>query len=65
MKRLSVEAKMTAYNEAVNYLRSEECSYDKDEDRAARKWLADKLDAECDRWLSNLRNWPPEKESDE
>ena len=61
MKRLSVDAKMTAYNEAIEYLRTEECSYDTDEDRAARKWLAEKLDSECNKWLDGLRTYPPKK----
>jgi hypothetical protein len=54
MKRISRDAKIIVYNEAVDYLASEECSYDNEIDiRAARKWLRNKLDKECDRWLKN------------
>ncbi len=55
MKRFSTDAKLAAYNEAIEYLRTEECSYDKDEDRAARKWLADKLDKECNKWYGSIK----------
>ena len=46
-KRLSQESKINAYNEAIDYLLTEECSYDTDEDRAARRRLAKKLSNEC------------------
>jgi len=48
MKHIPLEAKVAAYNEAIDYLSSEECSYDTEDDRRARKWLSDKLSRECD-----------------
>lgn len=55
MKRLSADAKLDAYTMAIEYLKIEECTYDTDEYRAARKWLADKLDKECDKWYSSIK----------
>ena len=60
-KRLSWDAKVDAYNRAIDLLRGEECAYDEEGDyRAARYWLADKLDKECDRWVKSVK--PPPKE---
>jgi len=55
MKHFSVEAKLDAYNQAINYLLTEECSYDKKEDIRARHWLANKLNTECTRWYGRLK----------
>lgn len=50
-KRLTKDSKINAYNDALNYLRSEESRSDTKDDGKARLWLADKLDKECDKWL--------------
>lgn len=54
MKRLSQESKIAAYNDAIEYLRTEESGSDTPEDVEARKWLADKLDRECNRWYASV-----------
>lgn len=58
MKRLSVEAKVRAYNTAINDLRGAEVDPEDDmaeEEMAAMKWLAAKLDRECQRWYNLLK----------
>jgi hypothetical protein len=54
--KLTVDSRVNAYNEAIAYLNSEECSYDKKEDKAARLWLAKKLDKECQRWFNRINS---------
>ena len=41
---LTNEEILTAFDDAINYLQTEECSYDTDGNyRAARRWLAEQL----------------------
>ncbi|MDH5645836.1 MAG: hypothetical protein OEZ01_07500 [Candidatus Heimdallarchaeota archaeon] len=58
MKRLSVEAKLRAYNTAINDLKGAEVDQGDDmaeEEMAAMRWLANKLDRECQRWYNLLK----------
>lgn len=54
-KKIPREAKEWAYECAIQYLRVEECTGDTSDDFRARRWLADKLDRECNRWLKRLK----------
>jgi hypothetical protein len=54
-KKISLDGKKDAYEQAISYLRGEECAYDNEGDfREARYWLADKLDKECNRFLNKI-----------
>ena len=55
MKRLPKEAKMHAYDDAINALRTMESDSDSPEDKEARFWLATKLDKECEAWLNKIK----------
>lgn len=54
-KRISADAKINAYNDAIAALENQESDSDTADDKAARQWLADKLDRECQRWMKSLR----------
>lgn len=56
MKRIPAEAKVSAYNDAIDFLIAQESESDTDDDRAARKWLAGKLNKEADRIAARLSN---------
>lgn len=49
MKRIPLDAKIGAYNDAIAFLEAQESDSDTPDDKEARKWLAEKLDKECDR----------------
>lgn len=54
MKRIPVDSKINAYNDAISALEMLESDADEPRDREARHWLADKLDKECQRWLKRI-----------
>jgi hypothetical protein len=54
MKRIPLDAKINAYNDAIAALRMHESDSDTPEDVDARHWLADKLDKEADRLQAKL-----------
>lgn len=49
MKRIPLDAKICAYNDAIGFLIAQESDSDTPADVDARHWLAQKLDKECDR----------------
>lgn len=60
MKRLSVDAKMNAYHEAIDHLRnadSDGCDTvaERDMELKAYLWLADKLEHELQKWYSRQK----------
>lgn len=60
-KRLSYDVKIDAYIQAIDFLRSQECAYDAEDDyQEARLRLANRLDKECSRWVRSLRPIPKE-----
>ena len=48
MKRIPSDAKVVAYNDAIAALEMLSTDHDTPDEVRARKWLADKLDRECD-----------------
>ena len=60
MKRLTIDNKMAAYDDAINALRAMESDSDGPGDKDARFWLAAKLDKEADRMV--VRATPNGKE---
>lgn len=55
MKRIPLDAKVSAYNDAIDALRMLESDSDTPADVDARHWLADKLDKEADRIADRIR----------
>lgn len=54
MKRIPTDAKIVAYNDAVAALLEMETDHDTEDEVRARRWLADKLDKECDRLVRRV-----------
>ena len=54
-KDFTLDEIITAYNDAVGYLISEETTYDRQGNyKEARMWLANKLDKEIDKYMSKV-----------
>lgn len=60
MKRLTVDAKLNAYQEAIDHLRLQgnnggETPEEGQAEYEAFQWLAEKLDRECQQWYAKLK----------
>ena len=55
MKRIPSDAKVVAYNDAIAALEMLSTDHDTPDEVRARKWLADKLDRECDALIRRAR----------
>lgn len=55
MKRIQFDAKLRAYEVAINHLSIEEEAGDTSDDYRARKWLRDKLNKECQKWYNKIK----------
>jgi hypothetical protein len=53
-KRIPLEAKICAYNDAIDALEAHASDSDTPADIEARKWLAAKLDKEADRLAAKM-----------
>lgn len=55
MKQELIDAKLYAYQDAIDALLAQESASDNKYDINARKWLASKLNKECERWLNKRK----------